>query len=78
MNQDHDQDITLHTTRGCNIFALFVHLLLSKRNGQTYGPEIWHGGQVEGYLVKFVGLSQRLCIFIDLLHCFFLTISISF
>ncbi len=68
MNQDHDQDIiTLHTTRGCNIFGIVCpSVSLSKPNGQTYGPEIWHGGQVEGYLVKFVGLSQRLCIFIDL------------
>ncbi len=25
-------------------------VLLSQVNGQTYGPEFWHGGQVEEYL----------------------------
>ncbi len=27
-----------------------VCVLLSRVNGQTYGPEFWYGGQVEGYL----------------------------
>ncbi len=34
----------------CVCVCVCVSRSLTRVNGQTYGPEFWYGGQVEGYL----------------------------
>ncbi len=51
--------LEISSSGGCNSFGRWVCVCvcvsLSWVNGQTYAPEFWHEGQVEGYL----GLVQR-------------------